>query len=319
MRDYFVALAILFGLSAASAQTFPSKPIRIVVPSAPGGSVDMLSRLVGKELQDRIGQPVIIENKSGAGGAIGAEFVAAAAPDGYTLLMGTIGSLASDVSIQKLRYDPVKDFIPVTLVGQQDMALCIPATSPAKTVADFLRNAKAGTRPITFGTAGRGAGSALSAYMFSQGAGVPMMEVSYKGSAAATMDLLAGRLDFMFLSVATAAPNVRGNKLRILATTGSKRTTFIAGVPTLQEAGFNAYQLTNWYGLVAPAKTPQAVVQSLNAALRQVLTDPKVQATLDEEGLMLTPTSSEEFGKLIETEIVKWRKVLKAAGVAMAE
>ncbi len=319
MRHYVLAFAILFGFSAASAQTFPSKPIRIVVPSAPGGSVDMLSRLVGKELQDRIGQQVIIENKSGAGGAIGAEFVAAAAPDGYTLLMGTIGSLASDISIQKLRYDPVKDFIPVTLVGQQDMALCIPTTSPAKTVADFLRIAKSGTRPFTFGTAGRGAGSALSAYMFSQGAGVPMMEVSYKGSAPATMDLLAGRLDFMFLSVATAAPNVRGNKLRILATTGNKRTTFIAGVPTLQEAGFNGYQLTNWYGLVAPAKTPQAIVQTLNAALRQVLTDPKVQEKLNEEGLMLTPTSSEEFGKLIETEIVKWRKVLQAAGVAMVE
>lgn len=316
MRTLFIAAALLLGVSAASAQAFPSKPVRIVVPSAPGGSVDMLSRLVGKELQERIGQPVIIENKPGAGGAIGAEYVAAAPADGYTLLMGTIGALASDISIQKVRYDPIKDFIPVTLVGQQDMALCVAVDSSAKNIGDLLRIARSRPQPITFGVAGRGAGGALSSYMFSQSAGIPMLDVQYKGSAPAMTDLIAGRLDFMFLSTATAAPSLQSNKLRVLATTGNKRTRLLPDVPTLQEAGFKDYLLTNWYGLVAPARTPPTVIQSLNSALRQVLTDPKVQEKIDDEGLMLTPTSSEEFGKLIASEIVKWRKVLQAAGVA---
>ena len=233
--------------TAATAQPYPSRPITLVVPSTPGGSVDQLAREIGRKLQERLGQPVVVDNRGGAGGIIGTEAVARAKPDGYTLLVGTIAGLATNVSLEKIRYDPLRDFAPITLVGLQDFVLCVNPGFTANSVADLVAMAKAKPRTITYASAGKGTGSHLSGELLSQLAGIELIHVPYRGVSPATMDVIGGQVQMSFASVATALPQLKVKKLKAIAVTGPRRSPMLPDLPTVAEAGIKGYESSTWY------------------------------------------------------------------------
>ena len=308
-----VALAIAGG---AAAQTYPTRPIRLLVPSTPGGSVDTLARTIGPKVAERWGQQVIVDNRPGAGGAIAGELVARATPDGYTLLIGTIASLGTNVSLQKkLPYDPVKDFSPVTLVATQNLMLLIHPSVPAKSVKELVRLAKAQPGKLSFASAGNGTGGHLSGELFKILAGINILHVPYKGVAPALVDVLSGQVSMTFASILSSLPQYRANKLRALAVTGGKRSAAAPELPTMQEAGVKDYESATWYGIVAPAGTPPDIVNKLNAEIVAILKQPETHERLSKEGADPVGNSPQEFGTFIQSEIEKWRKVIRAAGI----
>lgn len=311
-----LAVALFVVSGTVIAQSYPAKPIRLIVPSTPGGSVDTLARTIGPKLSERWGQQVIVDNRSGAGGAIAAELTARAPADGYTLLIGTIASLGTNVSLQKkLPYDPVKDFAPVTLVATQNLMLLVHPSVPAKSVKELVRLAKAQPGKLTFASAGNGTGSHLSGELFKQLAGVDLLHVPYKGVAPALVDVVSGQVSMSFPSILSALPQVRGNRLRALAVTGAKRSAAAPELPTMQEAGVKGYESATWYGIVAPAATPQDIVMKLNAEIVAIVRQPDTHERLSREGADPVGSSPQEFGRFIQSEIEKWRKVIRAAGI----
>lgn len=310
-----VALASACALQAG-AQTYPTKPIRLIVPSTPGGSVDTLARTVGPRLADKWGHQVIVDNRPGAGGAIAGELVARAAPDGYTLLIGTVASLATNVSLRrKLPYDPLKDFVPVTLVATQNLMLLIHPSVPVKSIKEVVRLAKAQPGKLTFASAGNGTGGHLSGELFRILAGIDMLHVPYKGVAPALIDVVSGQVSMTFSSILSGQPHYRTGKLRALAVTGAKRSVAVPELPTMLEAGVAGYESATWYGIVAPAATPQDIVSKLNAEIVSIVQSREVNERLSKEGADPVGNSSAEFGRFIASEIEKWRKVIRAAGI----
>ena len=308
-----VALAIA---GSAAAQTYPTRPIRLLVPSTPGGSVDTLARTVGPKLAERWGQQVIVDNRPGAGGAIAGELVARAAPDGYTLLIGTVASLASNVSLQKrVPYDPAKDFAPVTLLATQNLMLLIHPSIPAKSVKELVALAKSKPGHLSFASAGTGAGGHLSGELLKMLAGIDLLHVPYKGVAPALVDVVAGQVSMTFASILSSLPQYRAKRLRALAVTGAKRSSAAPELPTMQEAGVIGYESATWYGIVAPAQTPAEIIARLSAELVSTLKQPDVRERLTSEGADPVGNSPQEFGKFIQSEIDKWRKVIRAAGI----
>lgn len=307
---------MLLMVGTAGAQSYPTKPIRLLVPSTPGGSVDTLARTIGPKLAERWGQQVIVDNRPGAGGAIAGELVARAPPDGYTLLIGTIASLGTNVSLQKkLPYDPIKDFAPVTLVATQNLMLLVHPSVPAKSVKELVRLAKAQPGSLSFASAGNGTGGHLSGELFKILAGIDMLHVPYKGVAPALVDVLSGQISMTFASILTSLPQYRANKLRALAVTGGKRSAAAPELPTMQEAGVKDYESATWYGIVAPANTSPDIVGKLNAEIVAILKQPETHERLSKEGADPVGNSPQEFGKFIGSEIEKWRKVIRAAGI----
>lgn len=317
MRFTHTALATALMLAcSAAAQNYPSKPIRMVVVSTPGGSVDTLARMVGPKLAEKWGQQVVVDNRPGAGGAIAGELVARAAPDGYTLLIGTIASLGTNVSLQKkLPYDPVKDFSPVTLVATQNLMLLIHPSVPAKTVRELVRLAKAQPGKLSFASAGNGTGGHLSGELFRMLAGIDMLHIPYKGVAPALIDVVSGQVSMTFASILSGQPQYKSGKLRALAVTGAKRSAAVPELPTMMEAGVKDYESATWYGIAAPAGTPQEIVAKLNAEIVAILKSPEMHDRLSKEGADPVGNSPAEFGKFIQSEIEKWRKVIRAAGI----
>lgn len=310
-----VALASACALQAG-AQTYPTKPIRLIVPSTPGGSVDTLARTVGPRLADKWGHQVIVDNRPGAGGAIAGELVARAAPDGYTLLIGTVASLATNVSLRrKLPYDPLKDFVPVTLVATQNLMLLIHPSVPVKSIKEVVRLAKSQPGKLTFASAGNGTGGHLSGELFRILAGIDMLHVPYKGVAPALIDVVSGQVSMTFSSILSGQPHYRTGKLRALAVTGAKRSVAVPELPTMLEAGVAGYESATWYGIVAPAATPQDIVSKLNAEIVSIVQSREVNERLSKEGADPVGNSSAEFGRFIASEIEKWRKVIRAAGI----
>lgn len=310
-----VALASACALQAG-AQTYPTKPIRLIVPSTPGGSVDTLARTVGPRLADKWGHQVIVDNRPGAGGAIAGELVARAAPDGYTLLIGTVASLATNVSLRrKLPYDPLKDFVPVTLVATQNLMLLIHPSVPVKSIKEVVRLAKSQPGKLTFASAGNGTGGHLSGELFRMLAGIDMLHVPYKGVAPALIDVVSGQVSMTFSSILSGQPHYRTGKLRALAVTGAKRSVAVPELPTMLEAGVAGYESATWYGIVAPAATPQDIVSKLNAEIVSIVQSREVNERLSKEGADPVGNSSAEFGRFIASEIEKWRKVIRAAGI----
>ena len=309
--------AICFGLAwPAAAQQYPSRPIRLIVPSTPGGSVDTLARTIGPRLTERWGQPVIVDNRAGAGGTIAGELVAKAPPDGYLLMLGTISSLCTNVSLQKkLPYDPMRDFAPVTLVATQNLMLVVHPSVPAKTVKELVRFAKSQPGKLSFASAGNGTGSHLSGELFKQVAGVDILHIPYKGVVPAMMDVISGQVAINFPSILSALPHVRSGRARALAVTGAKRTRAAPEVPTMQEAGIKDYESMTWYGIVAPAGTPQDVVTKLSAEVAAILRQPETHERLSREGADPAGSTPQEFGRFMQSEIEKWRKVIRAAGI----
>ena len=315
-RIIFCVLAAALAAGSASAQQYPSRPVRLLVPSTPGGSVDTLSRTIGAKLSEKWGQQVVVDNRPGAGGVIAAETTAKAVPDGYTLLMCTVSSCATNVSLHKnLPYDPVKDFAPVTLVATQNLMLVVNPSIPAKSVKELIATAKANPGKYSFASAGSGTGSHLSGELFKLLAGIDIFHVPYKGVAPALVDVISGQVAMNFPSILSGTPHMKSGKVRALGVTGSKRSAAVPDLPTMIEAGVKGYESATWYGVLAPAKTPKPIVTKLNSDVVAILRQPDVRDRISHDGAEPIGNSPEEFGNYMKAEIAKWEKVIKAAKI----
>ncbi|MDX3907600.1 MAG: tripartite tricarboxylate transporter substrate binding protein [Pigmentiphaga sp.] len=301
---------------AVHAQDYPSKMIRIVVPFPPGGSTDLLARQLAEKLAQSLGQTVIVENRPGAGGTVGSAYVARAAADGYTLLMGVTGSHGVSYSLySKPPYDPVKDFAPVSMVVNSPLILVRTPDVPAKTVQEFVAYAKAHPGKLTYGSPGNGTSMHLTGEMFSQATGVSLLHVPYKGSAGVLNDLLGGQLQSAFADLLVVQQFIKSGKLQPVAVTSSKRHPMFPDVPTIAESGVPNFEALSWQGLFAPAGTPPEVVNKLNGAVVKVLERQDMKDFFASQGFIVAPTSPEQFGQFVAAEVKKWGAIVKTAGV----
>ncbi len=311
----FLGLAMAVATSHAFGQAWPTKPIKWIVPFAPGGTTDILARTIGEKLSVALGQPVIVENKPGAGGGLGADFVAKAAPDGYTILGGTISTNAINASLYKdLPYDPVRDFIPITLIARVPNMLVVNNDVPAKNVAELIALMKKSPGKYTFASSGNGTSQHLSGELFKGIAGVDMQHIPYKGSPPALQDVMGGAVTMTFDNITTAWPLAKGGKLRALGVTTAKRSPAAPDVPTLAEAGLVGYEIGSWQGVFAPAGTPPDIVKRLNAEIVKIINLPDVKEKLLVLGAEPVGNSSEEFTVFVKAEVVKWGDVVKKSG-----
>jgi len=320
MNQYVVGAMFLAAFLAepAFAQVYPSNPIRLIVPFAAGGGNDNVARLVGKRLADGLGQPVLVDNRPGAGGVVGAELAAKSAPDGYTLFLGGVGSHAINPNLhEKLPYDPIRDFAPVALLAQAPLVLVVHPSVPARDIAEFLAYARAHPGRLNFASNGNGSSSQLAAVMFDSMAGVDMVHVPYKGLTPALSDLLSGQVQLMFSSVVAILPHIKAGKLRALAVTGAKRLASMPGLPTIAESGLPGYEASSWYGILAPAGTPREIVVRLNAELVKALEQPEVRNSLLAEGAEPVGGSPERFAAHILAEKERLGKLIRDAHIRL--
>ena len=310
------ALCAALACTAAFAQSaYPTRPITLIVPFAAGGNNDVSGRILAKKLGDLLGQPVVVENKTGAGGTIGSQAVAAAKPDGYTLGFLSSGPVAANVSLFKtLAYDPRKDFAPIARVTTSPSVLVVNNDVPAKTLDDFVAYVKKNPGKVNYGTAGNGSSPHLAGALFESVAGVQMVPISYRGGAPALTDLMAGQVQAVFNPILEVMPNVRAGKLRALAVTTGKRSSLLPDLPALGEK-FPGYEVLTWNGVFAPAGTPPEIVARLNAAVLKGLQDPEVVAKLQELGLETAPSSPTEFAAYINGQIDHFGKLIRIAKV----
>jgi tripartite-type tricarboxylate transporter receptor subunit TctC len=307
-------VASVHGQTAEQPTNFPTKTITIVVPTAAGGANDAMARTIAQKLGPLLGgQAIIVEDKAGANGSIASEFVAHAVPDGHTLMLGYIGTHAMNPALQQLRYDPVKDFEPIGLVGYSATIMVANPEVPIKDVKDLIAQLKAKPDKYSYASAGNGTAPHFAAELFKLNAGVVMQGIPYKGSAPAITDTMAGQTQFMFPSLFTAYPYVKAGKLRALAIAGPKRVDSLPDVPTLKEAGVDGVDVTQWYALFAPAKTPRAVIEKLNKSLNEILADKDVAKRLGEHGAEVATSTPEQLGTLVANEGIKWKRVVDAA------
>lgn len=306
----------LFAAFEAAAQAYPSHAIRMVVPWPPGGGSDVIARLFVPKLSDAIGQPIIIDNKSGANGNIGTEYVARSAPDGYTLLFNGSGTLAIGPGLfTNLPFDPVADFAPVSMVVLQPHLLAVHPSVPAKTVREFIAVAKSAPGKLNYASSGNGSLSHLAGEIFKTTTGVNLSHVPYKGAAPAIIDLIAGQVQVVFSSSPSIMPHVARNKLRALGVTTAQRMSTLPELPTVAEAGVPGFVVIGWYGLLAPAATAAPVVARLNASTVATLRNSDVRSKLAEQGLEVESSTPDVFGEFIKAEIAKYSKVVRSANI----
>jgi tripartite-type tricarboxylate transporter receptor subunit TctC len=289
--------------------------IRLVDGFPPGGGSDLVSRTLAEKLAERFGQPVVVENRAGAGGSIGAEFVAKAAPDGYTVLLCTASSMGVNPALRKLPYDPVQDLMPVSLVSRVSYLLVVHPSLPAKSVRDLIRMAKERPGMITYSSSGTGSASHLAMELLKSMAGVNLTHVSYKGSAQAAIDLVGGHVQAGFNNMVTSMPQVKAGKLRALGVSGLTRSSAMPDVPTIAEAALPGYEALQWYGVLLPARTPKPILDRLHQEVVAALQLPDVRTRLTREGGDIVASTPDEFGAYIKSEIAKWTKVVKAADI----
>ena len=300
---------------AATAQDFPHKAIKVIVPFAAGGAVDTVARVVGQRLSEQIGQPVVVENKPGGHANIGADFVAKSAPDGYTLLLGANG-LAANMTLHKnIPFDTMRDFAPVAGVGYAPLVFVVPVSSPAKTLQEFISAARAKPGSYTYGSAAAGGSGHLATELLKTEASFDALHVPYKGGAPALTDLIGERINFMLINPIEAAPHVKSGRLRALAVSSSKRLSMLPDVPTFKEAGVPGFEASVWWGFVAPANTPKEVVAKLQSEILKALENQAVHDKLVSLGAVVEPQDSAAFGKFLKSEIDKWARVIKAAHI----
>jgi len=307
--------ALVAQLAFPAAADYPDKLVKIVVPYAAGGAVDIVARSVGQPLQEMEKQPVIVENRPGAGGNIGMEAVAKAPPDGYTLLMASNAIATNNALFPKIAFDGRRDFIPVAKVGYAPLVIVVPASSPAKTLKDLLAQAKAEPGKLTYATAGNGSSGHLAGELLKSTAKIDVTHVPYKGGAPAITDLVGDRISFMPINAVEVMNHIKSGRLRALAVASDKRFALLPDVPTVAEAGLPGYEATVWWGIVAPAKTPREVVQKLNADVNKVLADPANARKLNDLGYVLTPQTPELFGAYIDAQTDLWSGVVKAGNI----
>jgi tripartite-type tricarboxylate transporter receptor subunit TctC len=305
--------------AAASAQPnlnpYPNRSIRLVVPFPAGGTTDVLARAAAQKLTESLGQAVVVDNRPGAGGNIGAELVAKAAPDGYTLLMGTVGTHAINPSLYpKMPYDHVRDFAPIILVAGVPNVLVINTTLPVNSVQELIAYAKANPGKVNFASSGNGTSIHLSGELFKSMAGVQMTHIPYKGSAPALMDLIGGQVQVMFDNLPSALPQIKAGKLKALAVTSRERAAVLPDVPTLAESGLPGFEASSWFGLLAPAGTPQPVIAKLNGDVAKWLASPEAKEKLLSQGANAAGGSPADFARHIAAETAKWQKVVKESG-----
>lgn len=313
-----VLQVILIGLAAlaggAHAQSYPEKPIRLIVPFPAGGTVDFFARTIGPRLADALGHPVLIENRAGAGGNIAAEAVAKADPDGYTLLLGSEIVSINITLYKKLNYHPLKDLAPVVLVGTVPNILIVSPSLPVRSVSELIAHAKKNAGKTSYASTGNGTSSQLSSELFKTMAGIDLLHVPYKGGAPAIVDLAGGQVEMMFINMPTGMPMVRSGKVRILAVSGPARAPQLPDVPTVAESGVAGFETSAWSGVYAPTGTSPAIIARLNAELVKILKMPDVQARLAEQGAVPMGGTPQEFGDFTRSEITKWEKIIKASG-----
>ena len=310
-----LAFSALAAAPMAGAQAYPAKPIRIVVPFPPGGATDILARAVAQKLTDAWGQAVVVDNRPGAGGNIGSEIVAKAAPDGYTLEMGTVGTHAINASLYaKMPYDHVKDFAPVILVAGVPNVLVVNPSLPVSSVQELIAYAKANPGKLNFASSGNGTSIHLAGELFKVMAGVQMTHIPYKGSAPALQDLIGGQVQLMFDNLPPSLPHIKAGKLRALAVTSATRSSALPDTPTIAESGLPGFEASSWFGVLAPAGTPPAIIAKLNAEIAAWLASPEAKEKMLALGANIGGGSPEDFARHIAAETAKWQKVVKASG-----
>jgi len=309
------AACLALAASFAHAQAYPAKPIRVVVPFPPGGATDILARAAGQKLTETLGQPVIIDNRPGAGGNIGSELVAKSGNDGYTLLMGTVGTHAINASLYaKMPYDHVKDFVPIVLVAGVPNVLVVHPSVPANSVQELIAYGRANPGKLNFASSGSGTSIHLAGELFKVMTGVQMTHVPYKGSAPAVSDLLGGQVQLMFDNLPSALPHIKGGKLKALAVTSMARAPALPDIPTVSESGVPGFEASSWFGLLAPAGTPRDVVTRINGEVAKWLASTDGKEKLAAVGANAAGGSPEDFAKHIAAETAKWAKVVKESG-----
>lgn len=309
-----VTLAIVS--ASAFAQTWPIRPIRLIVPFAPGGGVDITARVIAPKLSEALGQTVVVENRGGAGGLIGVDMGAKASPDGYTFVIGTIGNIAIAPHLQtKMPYDPQKDLVPISQLANALNVMVVHPSVKATTVKEFIALAKKEGNKISFGSSGSGATDHLAGEVFNSLAGVNMTHIPYKGGAPAMVDLVGGQVQVVFATVSTAIGSIQGGKIRALGMTGNQRSERLPELSTISEAGLLGFEVNNWYGLYAPAGTPKNIITRLNAEVVKTLALPDVKNRLLDTGIIATSSTPEAFAAYTQEETKKWGKVVKDANI----
>ena len=307
---------IIFGLHSAWADNYPSKPINFIVPYGAGGGADARSRQIAQKMSVILKQPIIVDNKPGAGGNIGTEYIARANPDGYTIGMGNFAPMAVNKTLfGNLRYDPEADLTPIVLVEKGALVLVVNPNSPYKTVQDIVAAAKAKPGSLTFSSGGIGGSHQLSAELFQQNAGIEMIHVPYKSGSAGLTDLMAGNVTMMFDQMYSAMPSIKADKLRPIAITSKKRSPLLPDVPSFAEVGYPKVVVLNWQGLIAPKGTPKAIIDKLNAAANEALKDPQLRDLMLSQGNEIGGGSPADFAALIKSESAKWGAVVKLANI----
>ena len=312
------ALAAIGIHSSASAQSYPQKPVRIVVGVPAGGTTDVVARLVGQKLGEQLGQQVVIDNRGGAGGNIGAEFVAKAAPDGYTLFLATIGTMAINPSLySKMPFDTLRDFAAISQLTSMPQLLVVHPSVPVKTVKELIAYAKSRPGQLTFASGGGGTAIHLAGELFKTVAGVEMVHVAYKGGGPAMTDLIGGQVSLMFDQILTSLPHVQSGRLRGLAVTTANRSPAAPQIPTIAEAALPGYAVTTWHGLLAPAGTPREIVNRLSSEAAKALQNPDIRDRFAAQGVDPVSSTPEQFAAMMKSELEKWRKVIAASGTKL--
>jgi len=315
MTKILAAVSACLFACAAHAQEYPSRPVRVVVPFAPGGPNDLIVRLVAPKLTESLGQPFLVENRAGAGGSIGTDYVAKSAPDGYTLLSVGPGSLIINPLMGKVPYDSGRDFTPITLMARAPNALVVHPSLPAHSVAELIALARSRPGEINYGSGGSGSTPHLAAALFAAMAGVELTHVPYKGTAPATADLIGGQVQIAFLGIPAVLSHARSGKLRVLAVTGLQRSPELPDVPTVDESGVPGYEVNPWYGLLAPAGTPRAIVVRLSAETTRVVRAAEMREKLAGQGAEAAGGTPDEYAAVIRADTATWTRVVGQAGV----
>jgi len=311
-----MAVAAMAATAPAMA-AYPEQPIRLVVGFSAGGTTDVVARIVGKEVGEALGQPVVVENRPGAGSNIGAEMVARAKPDGYTLYMVAVTSAINQTLYKNIRFNLIDDFTPVALAVRVPNVLVVNPELPVKSVKELVDYAKKNPGKLNFASSGSGTSIHMAGELFKQLADIDVVHIPYKGSSPAVTDLIGGQVDFMFDNMPSSWPQVEGGKLRALAVTTAERSKAAPDLPTMQEEGFPTFDVSSWFGVIAPKGTPDDVVEKLNKAIRAALAKPAVQSQMDDLGAIVADTTPEQFGDFIKSEVENWGKVVKASGATV--
>jgi len=302
--------------NVAMAQSYPAKSVRMIVPYPPGGGTDIVGRMVAQKLSESLGQQVVVDNRGGATGSIGAELAAKSPPDGYTILMGNIAPNSINVSLQpKLPYHPVADFAPVSLVASTPNILVVHPSLPVKTVKELIALARARPGQLNYPSAGVGSSSHLAGELLAILTGIKIVHIPYKGGGPAMIDTISGEMQMMFATMPAAMPHVKSGRVRPVAVTSAKRSQTLPQLPTISETGVKGFEAATWYGVLAPAKTPRAIVERLHGEIVKMLAAPEIRERLGAQGFEPVGSTPEEFAAYIKSEIAKWAKVIKTAGI----